>query len=241
MKSRAGLEVELQQRYYAETARQYDAMHVDERDEHYLALCVLLGVIDFLGVTSILDIGSGTGRAIEHLKKVRPDLLIRGIEPVKELREIAYSKGISRSELTGGDALALQFEDNQFDMVCEFGVLHHIKTPARAVAEMLRVADKAIFISDANNFGQGSFLTRTLKQVIDLFGLWPVANLLKTRGKGYGISKGDGLAYSYSVFTNYAQIKRQCKVIHLFNTGPAGFNLYRSAGHVALVGVKRQV
>ncbi|MSR79901.1 MAG: class I SAM-dependent methyltransferase [Gemmataceae bacterium] len=239
MESRASLEVELQRRYYSETASQYDAMHVHEGDEHYFALCVMLGAVDFLGVTSILEIGSGTGRAIGHIKKMRPDILIRGIEPVKELREIAHSKGISQSELTEGDALALQFEANQFDMVCEFGVLHHIRTPERAVAEMLRVANKAIFISDGNNFGQGSFLTRSIKQIIDMFGLWPTANLLKTRGRGYSVSEGDGLAYSYSVFMNHAQIQQQCKSIHLFNTSPAGLNLYRTASHVALVGVLR--
>lgn len=239
MESRASPEVELQRRYYAETAQQYDAMHIHERDEHYVALCVMLGAVDFLGVTSILEIGSGTGRAIGHIKKMRPDILVRGIEPVKELREIAHAKGISPSELTDGDALALQCEADQFDMVCEFGVLHHIRTPERAVAEMLRVAHKAIFISDSNNFGQGSFLTRSIKQIMDMFGLWPTANLIKTRGRGYSVSAGDGLAYSYSVFTNYAQIQQQCKSVHLFNTGPAGFNLYRTASHVALVGVKR--
>ncbi len=231
-------EVVLQQRYYAETAEKYDEMHVHARDEHYFALCIMLAAVDFLGVKSILEIGSGTGRAIGYMKTMRPHILIRGVEPVKELREIAYSKGISPTELAGGDALALQFDANQFDMVCEFGVLHHIKTPERAIAEMLRVANKAIFISDSNNFGQGSWFARTVKQIIDMLGLWPLANLVKTRGRGYSISEGDGLAYSYSVFTNVAQIKRQCKSIHFFNTGDAGGNLYRTAGHVGLIGVK---
>jgi ubiquinone/menaquinone biosynthesis C-methylase UbiE len=238
METKFSPEVEIQQRYYAETAQKYESMHVHTGDEHYFALCVMLGAVDFLGVKSILEIGSGTGRAIGYMKTMRPNVLIRGIEPVKELREIAYSKGISPSELTEGDALALKFEANQFDMVCEFGVLHHIKTPAQAVAEMLRVANKAIFISDSNNFGQGSWFARSMKQVIDMLGLWPMANLIKTRGRGYSISEGDGLAYSYSVFSNLAQIKQQCKSIHLFNTGIAGSNLYRTAGHVGLIGVK---
>lgn len=238
METKISPEVAIQQRYYAETAQKYESMHVHEGDEHYFALCVMLGAVDFLGVKSILEIGSGTGRAIGYIKTMRPDVLIRGIEPVKELREIAYSNGISASELTEGDALALEFAANQFDMVCEFGVLHHIRTPARAVAEMLRVANKAIFISDSNNFGQGSWFARSMKQVIDMLGLWPMANLIKTRGRGYSISEGDGLAYSYSVFSNLAQIKQQCRSIHLFNTGIAGSNLYRTAGHVGLIGVK---
>ena len=238
MQAHVSREAELQRRYYAETAQKYNAMHVHEEDEHYFALGIMVGVIDFLRITSILDIGSGTGRAINQIRKMRPDVLIRGIEPAQELREVAYSQGISPSELTDGNALALQCEDGQFVMVCAFGVLHHIKTPNRAVAEMLRVADKAIFISDSNNFGQGSFLARSIKQAINLFGLWPIANLIKTRGRGYTISEGDGLAYSYSVFMNYAQIKNRCKSVHLFNTTPAGFNFYRTSSHVALLGVK---
>ncbi|MGQ0700534.1 MAG: class I SAM-dependent methyltransferase [Panacagrimonas sp.] len=239
MNSKVTNEIEIQRRYYAETAGKYEAMHVNEGDEHFLALSVMLGVIDFLGIKSILDIGSGTGRAVAQIKKARPGILILGVEPVEELREIAYTNGIPKSDLVDGDALALQFEDGAFDMVCEFGILHHIKTPHLAVAEMLRVAKKGVFISDSNNFGQGSFLSRSLKQGLRAFGFWPLVDFIKTKGRGYTISEGDGLAYSYSVFNNYEQIKRQCKSVHLVNTQPAGVNPYRTAGHVALLGIKK--
>ena len=238
MKSDNYSDTELQRRYYAETASEYDAMHLSPRDEHYFALCIMLGGIDFLGVRSILEIGAGTGRALSQIRKVRPDIVIRGIEPVRELREIAYAKGIRTSELTYGDALELEFERDEFDLVCEFGVLHHIRRPERAVAEMLRVAKKAIFISDSNNFGQGAYPIRVLKQFVNFLGLWPLANLIKTRGRGYSVSEGDGVAYSYSVFSNYGLIDKQCKSVHLFNTVPAAFNLYRTSGHVALMGIK---
>jgi ubiquinone/menaquinone biosynthesis C-methylase UbiE len=198
----------------------------------------MLGAVDFLGVRSILDIGAGTGRAIAEVKKARPDVLIKGIEPVEQLREIAYKKGISKDDLVDGDALALQFGEGEFDMVCEFAVLHHIKTPHRAVDEMLRVAKKSIFISDANNFGQGGLLGRSVKQVLNSLRLWPLADFIKTKGRGYTESEGDGLAYSYSVFNNYEQIRRQCKTVHILNTSCAGINPYRTAAQVALLGVK---
>jgi len=231
-------EIEIQRRYYSETATRYDDLHVHESDEHFLALCLMLSVIDFFRIRSILDIGSGTGRVISQIKKSRPDIIVKGIEPVKELREVAYNRGISPDELSDGDALALQFGDAEFDLVCEFGVLHHIRNPELVVKEMLRVAGKAIFISDSNNFGQGSFLVRSIKQLINMVGLWRLADLIKTRGRGYIISEGDGLAYSYSVFNNYRQISRRCKSIHIFNTNPAGVNPYRTASHVALLGIK---
>ena len=70
------------------------------------------------------------------------------------------------------------------------------------------------------------------------FGFWPVADLIKTRGRGYTISDGDGVAYSYSVFNDYDQIAAVCKRIHLINTEGSGPNLYRSAPHIALLGLK---
>lgn len=239
MESIVTTEVETQRLYYAETARQYNPMHVKPGDEHFCALCIMLGAADFLGVKSILDIGSGTGRVLIHVKQTRPDISVNGIEPVRELREIAYADSVSPAELLAGDALQLPFRDSAYDMVCEFGVLHHIRRPELAIEEMLRVAKKAVFISDSNNFGQGSFLHRSFKQVLHTLGLWPVVDLIKTCGRGYTISEGDGLAYSYSVFTNYKQIRQKCKSVHIFNTTPAAINPYRTAGHVALLGIRQ--
>jgi hypothetical protein len=104
---------------------------------------------------------------------------------------------------------------------------------------MLRVGRRAIFISDANNFGQGGRASRLIKQSINAVGLWPFANVVKTKGKGYTISEGDGLAYSYSVFNDYKQISRRCQSVHMLNTIDAGPNLYRTAPHLALLGIKR--
>ena len=231
-------EVEIQKDYYARSARSYDEKHVCDGDEHFFALSFLISILDFYGIRSILDIGAGTGRVPAYVRNVRPDIRTIGIEPVRELREIGYKKGILRNELIDGDATQLQFEDGEFDMVCEFAALHHIKYPELVVAEMLRVSRKAVFISDCNNFGQGTPLVRAVKQIINLLGFWKAADFIKTRGKGYNISEGDGLAYSYSVFNNYNQIRKECMRIHFLNTMDGGPNLYRTAGHVALLGVK---
>jgi len=232
-------EVEIQRAYYAKTARQYERQHVDEADEHYLALNIMVGATNFLQVQSILDIGSGTGRAVAFIKNSRPEVEVVGIEPVKELREVGYSQGLSIEELREGNALALDFNDNSVDLVCEFGVLHHVRTPDVVISEMLRVARKAIFLSDSNNFGHGSPFVRFIKQAINAMGLWGIADFIKTRGKGYTVSEGDGLGYSYSVFNNYCQIRRFCSRIHVFNLSDAEINPYRTASTVALLGIKR--
>jgi SAM-dependent methyltransferase len=218
---------------------QYDEMHVNESDEHFLALHFLGGVIEHFDFQSALDIGSGTGRAVDFLIRRFRGLRVVGIEPVAELRAIGHKKGIPSDALVPGDAMRLAYENDAFDVVCEFGMLHHIPEPHRAVAEMLRVARHAVFISDSNNFGQGSFIKRSFKQLVNLLGLWKAFDSIKTRGKGFRISEGDGLSYSYSVFNNYSQIRHACSRVHILNTtSTAGINLYRSASHVALLGIK---
>ncbi|MGE0093173.1 MAG: class I SAM-dependent methyltransferase [Alphaproteobacteria bacterium] len=231
-------EVSIQRAYYKDTAESYDAGHVNEKDEHYLGLRFLEAAIDYYGIASVLDVGAGTGRVARYLKPKHPALKILSVEPVKELREVGHAKGLSEAELIAGDATKLQFADGAFDLVCEVGILHHVRDPSAVIAEMLRVAKVGIFISDSNNFGQGSFLLRTVKQLLYNLGLWKVADWIKTLGKGYQITEGDGLAYSYSVFKNYAQIARVCHT-HILNTAPAGINPYRTAPVVALLGIKK--
>lgn len=229
---------QIQRAYYAETARQYDDMHVHANDEHSFALRFMTSVLGFLGIRSILDIGCGTGRVLLKIKREMPDIRVIGVEPSAELRKVGHSNGLSESELIDGDGMNLALDDGCFDLVCMFGALHHIPQPSKAVSEMLRVAGKAIFISDSNNFGQGSGLSRLSKQVLNAVGIWPLVNLIKTKGKGYSISEGDGLGYSYSVFNDYKQIRERCESVHLLNTSDAGPNLYRTSTHVALLGTK---
>ena len=230
-------EARIQRDYYADTAQAYEGMH--DAEEHKFCLSFLLGCTDYFGWQSILDVGTGTGRNLNRMAERRPNLILKGVEPADGLREQGYRSGIPQEMLVAGDGTALQFADGEFDVVCSFGVLHHIKQPEMAVAEMLRVAKKAVFISDSNNFGQGSFGKRAFKQAAHALGLWRAVNLISTRGKGYMISEGDGLFYSYSVFNNYKQIKSQCKSIHIFNPVNGGFNPYRTATHVGLLGVKK--
>ncbi len=232
-------EVRIQREYYVKTASNYDDMHTNEGDENSFAMHVMFGAATFLGVKTVLDIGSGTGRTLIHAKRNHPQIIITGLEPVKELREIGYGYGLSREELIEGDAYQLPFADGAYDCVCEFAMLHHVRNPEIVINEMLRVSRKAIFISDSNGFGQGSLLVRSFKQLINSLRLWPLANYLKTFGRGYIITEGDGLSYSYSVFNNYNQIRRNCKAVHLLNTSIGGINPYRTAGSVALLGIKR--
>lgn len=74
--------------------------------------------------------------------------------------------------------------------------------------EMLRVAKKAVLISDSNRFGQGLRAARLIKLGLYKSKLWTAYNYVRTSGKGYQITEGDGLAYSYSVYDSFAWLSQ---------------------------------
>jgi len=231
--------VDVQRAYYARTAESYEAMHGIGDAELDFPLAWLAGHLQYSGARSLLDLGSGTGRALRYIKNAVPGIAVVGIEPSAELRAVGIqTHGLTADELRDGDALALPFADSSFDVVCEFSALHHIPNPRRAVEEMLRVARSAIFVSDCNNFGQGSRMARRLKQVINACGLWSAVDLLRTRGRGYHYSEGDGVYYSYSVFNDLPAIQAACRRVHILNTAGASVNHYADAPHVTVLGIK---
>jgi ubiquinone/menaquinone biosynthesis C-methylase UbiE len=234
-------ETNQQQAYYSRTAKHYDAMHLHPVDEHGKALNGFMGLAEvFAPVDSVLDVGAGTGRALEKLRARWPGAKVTGIEPVEELRRIGHSKGIPEDQLVSGDALRLAFEDNSFDFVIETGALHHIRTPIAAVKEMIRVARKGVMVSDSNNVGQGTAPLRFLKFALSSFGLWPAAVFLETRGKMYKVSEGDGVYYSFSAFDCVSAMRNKFPAVHYMNTTNAhGFNLYRGATHVMIFACKQ--
>lgn len=233
-------EVQLQRDYYTRTAALYESLHVHGDGEHDLACAFISALSRYHGITSILDVGSGTGRAVASLGRNIPAARIVGVEPVAALRRVGHANGIPEDQLIDGDATRLEFPDSSFDLVCELGVLHHIPRPRQAVVEMVRVARKAIFLSDSNRFGQGSVPGRFMKLLLYRLGLWPAANWLKTRGRGYNYGEGDGVAYSYSVFDDYDYIRSHCDQVIIFNLGGSGRNALTDATHIGLFGIKKK-
>lgn len=225
--------VELQRRYYTETAQSYETMHAHEgaTDPSMLRyVTALLGTAG--GVNSILEVGTANGRGLRALKSAFPQALVCGVEPVGALLaqagKLGYREETSLVQATGE---TLPFADSSFDVVCEFGILHHVHEPSLVVKEMLRVARKAVLIADSNRFGQGSLLARLLKLTLYKAGLWNAFVFLRTGGKKYMITEGDGLAYSYSVYDSYDLIAQWANRVVLV---PAGGQKSRSWFHPLL-------
>jgi ubiquinone/menaquinone biosynthesis C-methylase UbiE len=110
--------ITIQRAYYSATAATYDGMHVAEDDEHGFALAYMLAVVDHFGVESILDIGSGTGRALLRMKQKMPHVRVVGVEPSAELRDMGYTKGLSASDLIDGDAILTKSHSGLMFSIC---------------------------------------------------------------------------------------------------------------------------
>lgn len=210
--------VELQRKYYTDTAGRYEQMHEHEGAGDQLINKFVHSMLRMIDARSVLDVGTATGRGLRDLKEAIPNGLVCGIEPVAALVEQAVRNGNNASgPIVLGSGTALPFADGSFDAVCEFAVLHHVPNPNAVVKEMLRVAKKAVLISDSNRFGQGSRAARLIKLGLYKSKLWGAFNFMRTSGKGYQITEGDGLAYSYSVYDSFDLISKWADRIILYS------------------------
>jgi ubiquinone/menaquinone biosynthesis C-methylase UbiE len=89
---------------------------------------------------SVLEIGCGVG--MDSLQMARHGLRVTGID----LTEVAVETAAHRFATLGldaafstGDATALQFDDDCFDYVYSFGVLHHCQDTEQSIREVYRV------------------------------------------------------------------------------------------------------
>lgn len=204
MEAKPDRATEIQRRYYADTAAKYDSMHAHEGSTDPSITKFVSAIMRMLEVRSILDVGTATGRGMRELKDALPGSFVCGVEPVAALvQQAVQSGGTSNGSIICATGEALPFRDASFDAVCEFSILHHAANPNAVVKEMLRVAKKAVFICDSNRFGQGSPAARLIKLALYKSKLWTAYNYLRTGGKGYRITEGDGLAYSYSVYDSF--------------------------------------
>jgi SAM-dependent methyltransferase len=234
-----------QRRYYTETASRYGIMHAHEAVDSDDGMQMLFSFLRALEVRSLLDVGSATGRGLPRLAEGVPNALICGVEPVEALIRQGISSGVNRGlPLLQASGDALPFADKSFDAVCEFGILHHVPEPGRVIEEMLRVARTVVVISDVNRFGQGPLPLRTIKLLLYKLKLWNVFDFLRTRGKGYQVSDGDGVFYSYSVYDNLHQIQLWAHNVDLLPIGEtrawSWFHPLLTSRSVLLIAVRKK-
>lgn len=101
-------------------------------------------LIDFAGAgdtEKILDVGCGTGSLASALAARTQNTSITGIDFSPAYIAHATRKNTyANVSFETGDACAMPYADDSFDRVLSLLVLHYVREPMRAVAEMRRVA-----------------------------------------------------------------------------------------------------
>jgi ubiquinone/menaquinone biosynthesis C-methylase UbiE len=109
-------------------------------------LGAVTGLYDRVAPGSVLEVGCGEGRLAQHFVSraaKRPNrfvitdkdlgCLARGLDPLLEARQASVYE--------------LPFADRSFDLVVCCEVLEHLDDPARGLAEVARVASRAVLVS----------------------------------------------------------------------------------------------
>ena len=108
--------VQIQRKYYEDTAAHYDSMHANEGDSDEAIGNFVHGILRMLDVRSVLDVGAATGRGLHKIKAALPDAFVCGIEPVAGLIEQAQKNGSTCSgPMLRASGEALPFRDASFD------------------------------------------------------------------------------------------------------------------------------
>ncbi len=110
----------------------------------------VLGILKGLQPRSLLDIGSGRGAFLWPLLDGFPDLPVTALDlldyRVADMRAV-QDGGVAQLTALKMDATALAFPDRSFDVVTMLEVLEHIPDTATALAEVCRVAARALVCS----------------------------------------------------------------------------------------------
>ena len=110
----------------------------------------VLGILKGLQPTNLLDIGSGRGAFLWPLLMEFPHLPITALDlldhRVADMQAV-HAGGMAQLTALKMDATTLAFPDRSFDVVTLLEVLEHIPATARALAEVCRVARRAVICS----------------------------------------------------------------------------------------------
>lgn len=107
-----------------------------------------------LDPTSVLDVGCGEGVVTCRLAQLLAPAEVLGVDADEErLSEEWRARSAPNLSFRAASAYDLPFEDRSFDLVCAIEVLEHLERPHDALAEMSRVAGRALLLSVPNEPG----------------------------------------------------------------------------------------
>ena len=132
----------------AETAKQFDDSHFGGPIGQLIVEMQERVLFDFLGDVhnaSVLDVGTGTGRAALAIAKRGAH--VTGVDASAEMLKVAQKHAEDASlniKILRGDAHALDFADQSCDVVVSLRMLMHTPDWRRCIGEMCRVARQRV-------------------------------------------------------------------------------------------------
>jgi len=102
---------------------------------------------------SVLDVGCGEGIVTERLARGLAPARVLGVDAESHLQDEWQARSAPNLSFATGSAYDLPFEDGSFELVCCMEVLEHLERPRDALAEMSRVAGRALLLSVPNEPG----------------------------------------------------------------------------------------
>jgi ubiquinone/menaquinone biosynthesis C-methylase UbiE len=134
----------------AETARTFDARRFGGPIGDLVASTQARVLADFIGPLqgrTILDVGTGTGRAA--LLLARGGARVTGVDASDEMLAVARRRAAEDGaavEFAVGDAHALAFADRSFEVALSLRVIMHTPEWRTCIGELCRVADRLVVL-----------------------------------------------------------------------------------------------
>jgi ubiquinone/menaquinone biosynthesis C-methylase UbiE len=119
----------------------------------------------------ILDVGTGTGRAAFILASAGAQ--VTGVDASEQMLAIARDRAVREQaavEFRGGDAHSLEFPARAFDIALSLRVLMHTPRWRQCIAELCRVADRAVVV-DYPALCSTALLQSLTRKLLHPFGL----------------------------------------------------------------------
>jgi len=97
---------------------------------------------------SLLDVGCGEGVVTERLARALPTTRVVGVDVADPgLLDEWERRRAPNLGFAPGSAYSLPYGENEFEVVSAFEVLEHLERPGEALAELVRVASRALVLS----------------------------------------------------------------------------------------------
>jgi ubiquinone/menaquinone biosynthesis C-methylase UbiE len=125
-------------------------MHRFKRTMELPRVRAVLGVLQGLQPENLLDVGTGRGVFLWPLMDAFPALPITAVEPLPERRrylDAVVRGGMDQLTVLEGQAEALPFPDQAFDVVTVLEVLEHQDDPSVLARAAVRLARRSVIVS----------------------------------------------------------------------------------------------